>query len=155
MLTLTRSGLLRAATLAAAAAVLAACSSTASMQSAMARNKTNVSASLTSAAEVPTNSSTATGSLDGTYDKVTRELRWKLNYSGLTGPATAAHIHGPAMPGQNAGVVIPFPTPATGAEGSATLTEPQAADLLDGKWYVNVHTAANPGGEIRGQLMIR
>jgi hypothetical protein len=59
------------------------------------------------------------------------------------------------MPGQNAGVVIPFPTPATGAEGSATLTEPQAADLLDGKWYVNVHTAANPGGEIRGQLMIR
>jgi hypothetical protein len=104
---------------------------------------------------VPTNSSTATGSLDGTYDKVTRELRWKLNYSGLTGPATAAHIHGPAMPGQNAGVVIPFPTPATGAEGSATLTEPQAADLLDGKWYVNVHTAANPGGEIRGQLMIR
>jgi len=38
------------------------------------------------------------------------------------------------------------------ASGKATLTAPQIADLEAGKWYVNVHTAANPGGEIRGQV---
>ena len=55
--------------------------------------------------------------------------------------------------GKNAGVMIPIQNIATSpAEGSATLTDPQAADLLGGRMYVNVHTAANPGGEIRGQV---
>ena len=79
-------------------------------------------------------------------------LTWKLSYSGLTGPATAAHFHGPAVAGSNAGVVIPFASPASPIEGQATLTAAQAADLLAGKWYANVHTAANKGGEIRGQV---
>jgi hypothetical protein len=79
-------------------------------------------------------------------------LTWKVTYSGLTGPATMAHFHGPAEAGKNAPVVIPFKDAASGANGSATLTDAQAADLMAGKLYINVHTAKNPGGEIRGQV---
>jgi hypothetical protein len=65
-----------------------------------------------------------------------------------------AHIHGPAAVGANAGVVVPFKAPVTSPiTGTATLTDAQMADLEAGKYYANVHTAANPGGEIRGQLM--
>ena len=103
--------------------------------------------------EVPANTSTATGTADLDYDAASKKLTWKLTYSGLSGPATAAHFHGPAEPGKNAGVVLPI-TNATSspADGSATLTDAQAADLMAGKMYINVHTAANPGGEIRGQV---
>ena len=114
-----------------------------------------VSAALTSAAEVPPNQSTATGTLQGSFDKQSKLLKWKLVYTGLGGPATMAHFHGPAMAGENAGVVVPLANPASGAESTATLTDAQAADMLAGKWYINVHTAANPGGEIRGQLMVK
>ena len=87
------------------------------------------------------------------FDKDSSVLRWKLNYTGLSGPATMAHFHGPAIPGANAGVVVPLPSAASPAEGQATLTPAQAADLRAGKWYINVHTAQNPGGEIRGQVL--
>jgi hypothetical protein len=110
-------------------------------------------ATLSSAAEVPSNASAATGTLEASFDKASSVLRWKVTYTGLTGPATMAHFHGPAMPGVNAGVVVPFPSAASPAEGSATLTPAQAADLMAGKWYVNVHTAQHPGGEIRGQVL--
>lgn len=113
------------------------------------------SATLTSSAEVPPNNSPATGTLDATLDKGTRELSWKATYIGLTGPATMAHFHGPAMPGANAGVVVPFKTAVSPIEGKATLTPEQVADLLAGKWYANVHTAQHPGGEIRGQMMLK
>ena len=103
--------------------------------------------------EVPPNASPATGSADVDYDPVTKKLTWTLTYSGLTGPATAAHFHGPADAGKAAGVKVPIPGAASSpAEGSATLTDEQAADFLAGKYYINVHTAANPGGEIRGQV---
>ena len=103
--------------------------------------------------EVPPNASTATGTADVDYDPATKKLTWTLTYSGLTGPATAAHFHGPADAGKAAGVKVPIPgATSSPAEGSATLTDEQAADFLAGKYYINVHTAANPGGEIRGQV---
>jgi hypothetical protein len=109
-------------------------------------------AQLNGAAEVPATASKGTGTADVTYDTASKTLSWKLNYSGLTGPATMAHFHGPAEAGKNAGVAVPIPNTASGSEGKATLTDAQATDLLAGKYYVNVHTAANPGGEIRGQV---
>src|SRR6266516_553895 len=104
-------------------------------------------------AQVPPNTSAAKGTADIDYDAATKKLSWKLTYSGLTGPATAAHFHGPAEAGKNAGVKVPIANATSSpAEGSATLTDEQAADLTAGKYYINVHTAANPGGEIRGQV---
>src|SRR5262249_51789672 len=99
-------------------------------------------ATLSAGAEVPPNDSKGAGSVDVTYDDATKKLTWKGNVTGLPGPATMAHFHGPAEPGKNASVVIPISGAEKGAfEGSATLTEAQAADLLAGRWYVNVHTA--------------
>jgi CHRD domain len=103
--------------------------------------------------ENPPTTSTGTGSADIDYDAATKKLSWKLTYSGLSGPATAAHFHGPAEAGKDAGVAVAIPgATSSPAEGSATLTDAQAADLMGGKYYVNVHTAANPKGEIRGQV---
>jgi len=110
-------------------------------------------ATLDGKSEVPPNASAGTGTAEIDYDAATKKLSWKLTYSGLSGPATAAHFHGPAEPGKNAGVAVAIPNAVeTPAEGSAILTDAQAADLTAGKYYVNVHTAANPGGEIRGQV---
>jgi hypothetical protein len=110
-------------------------------------------ATLDGKAEVPPNASAATGTADIDYDAATKKLSWKVTYSGLSGPATAGHFHGPAEAGKNAGVAVPITGIATSpVEGSATLTDAQAADLAAGKYYVNIHTAANPGGEIRGQV---
>jgi len=102
--------------------------------------------------EVPANASKGTGTAEVTYDPATKLLKWKVSYSGLTGPATAGHIHGPAEPGKNAPVVIAFAKVDSPIEGSATLTDAQAADLAAGKYYINIHTAENKGGEIRGQV---
>jgi hypothetical protein len=103
--------------------------------------------------EVPPNASTATGTADIDFDPATKKLTWKLTYSGLSGPATAAHFHGPAEVGKNASVAVPITNAGSSpVEGSATLTDAQAADMMAGRCYVNVHTAANPGGEIRGQV---
>ncbi len=114
-----------------------------------------VSAKLSGATEVPANTSTGMGTLEGTLDKKTNMLTWTLTYSGLSGPAKAGHFHGPAAAGANAGVALGFTGPVESPiKGSATLTPAQVADLTAGKWYVNLHTAANPGGEVRGQVMV-
>jgi CHRD domain len=110
-------------------------------------------AALDGKSEVPPTTSAGTGTVDADYDAATKKLSWKLTYTGLSGPAKAAHFHGPAEPGKNGGVVVAIPgATSSPAEGSATLTDAQAADLEAGKLYVNVHTEANPGGEIRGQV---
>lgn len=111
-------------------------------------------ADLKGASEVPATTSQGTGTLAATYDTVTKKLTWKGALSGLSGNPTAAHFHGPAEPGKNAGVLVPAPGVTLGAfEGSATLTEEQAKALMAGQTYFNVHTAANPNGEVRGQVV--
>src|SRR3979490_3370020 len=110
-------------------------------------------ATLDGASEVPPTTTAGKGAADIDYDPASKKLSWKVTYSGLSGPATAAHFHGPAEADKNAGVKVPIPNATSSpAEGSATLTDEQAPDLMAGKYYVNVHTAANPGGEIRGQV---
>ncbi|MBI3704805.1 MAG: CHRD domain-containing protein [Rhizobiales bacterium] len=112
----------------------------------------NLKADLKASSEVPPNTSTGSGTLTATYDDASKKLTWKGNVSGLSGPATAAHFHA-GEAGKNGAVAVPIAGADKGAfEGSATLTDAQAADMLAGKWYVNIHTAANKGGEIRGQL---
>ncbi len=112
----------------------------------------NLKATLSGKAEVPPNTSTASGAVTATYDDVTKKLTWKGSYKGLSAPATAAHFHGPAPEGKNAGVAIPIVPNGPEFEGSATLTDAQAREVLAGDWYVNIHTAANKAGELRGQL---
>ena len=112
-------------------------------------------AHLTGKDEVPPTSSAATGDGTFTLNTATNELTWDVKFSGLTGPATVAHIHGPAGPGQNATPVVGFDPPKAPAgeiKGSNVILKKQVDDLKAGKWYVNIHTAANKGGEIRGQL---
>lgn len=105
---------------------------------------------------VPPVNSPATGTVDAVLDTQTRLLRWKMTFRQLSGPATMAHFHGPAAVGANAGVALGFAAPVNSPyEGRATLTPQQAADLLAGKWYVNVHTARFPAGEVRGQMIER
>ena len=112
----------------------------------------NLKADLKAASEVPPTDSKGAGSVTATFDTASKKLSWKGNVSGLTGPATAAHFHAGEV-GKNGGVVVPIAGADKGSfEGSATLTDAQAADLMDGKWYVNVHTATNKGGEVRGQV---
>jgi hypothetical protein len=105
-------------------------------------------------APAPGVSSSGKGAATASLDTNTKTLTWTVDYSGLSGPATAAHIHGPADPGANAGIVVPFSgNLASPIKGSATLTDAQIAQLEAGKWYVNIHTEANKPGEIRGQLV--
>lgn len=89
------------------------------------------------------------------FDDKTHELRWKITFSGLSGDATMAHFHGPAPRGVAAGVEISLGSGvlASPLVGTATLTDAQTKDLLAGLFYVNIHTAANPKGEIRGQVV--
>ena len=103
--------------------------------------------------EVPPNSSSGSGKAEAAFDTQTKVLTYTVTYAGLSGPAMGAHFHGPGEAGKNAGIVLPFKTVQSPIQGSATLTDAQAADLLAGKWYANIHTAANPGGELRGQMM--
>lgn len=102
--------------------------------------------------EVPPNNSSGSGKAEATYDTDTKTLTYTVTYDGLTGPAMGAHFHGPSEAGKNAGIALPFKSTQSPIQGTATLTDAQAADLLAGKWYSNIHTAANPGGELRGQM---
>jgi hypothetical protein len=115
-----------------------------------------VGTTLTAAQEIPKQvvaNTKATGGFSGTING--SKLTWKLTFSGLTGPATAAHIHLGAM-GKAGNVVVPLCTPCKSPmKGSSTLSKALLADLAKHKLYVNVHTAKNPNGEIRGQLAVK
>ena len=97
----------------------------------------------------PAANSKGSGTFEMHVNLTNNEFTWKLSSTGLTGDATAAHIHGPAAKGSNAGVVVPLP----GGEGKGKLTQAQYGDLAAGLYYVNVHSKQYPNGEIRGQLV--
>src|SRR5437899_9411800 len=130
---------------------LACAAALASAGPSMAAN-VNLKADLKASSEVPPTDSKGNGSVTATFDTASKKLSWKGSVSGLSGPATAAHFHS-GEAGKNGGVAVPIAGADKGSfEGSATLTDAQANELMAGKWYVNVHTAANKGGEVRGQV---
>jgi len=136
------------------ALVVLACAGVIAFASPSMADMMKMKADLKGANEVPPTQTTGSGSVDVTYDSASKKLSWKGTYAGLSGPATAAHFHS-GEAGKNGGVAVPiFQGDAAKSpfEGSATLTDAQAADLAAGKMYVNIHTAANKGGEIRGQV---
>ena len=114
-------------------------------------------ASLSGGQEAPPIATRGHGMAQVQLNTATNVITWKITYSDLTGPVTGAHIHGPAKMGQNAGIAVPFgghlnAEPFTGQQ---RLAPAQVAQLLNEQWYVNIHTARHPGGEIRGQLLPR
>lgn len=148
----------RLSTIVSAAALAAACGSSGPA--------TNFSATLTGSSEVPANTSTATGKATFTLSGTT--VNYTITYTGLSGPPAASHMHVGASTTPSGPVVIPFsglPTTTSGTfSGSFTQadikvqTSPAIVTLDDllgqmraGNTYTNIHTSANPGGEIRGQ----
>jgi hypothetical protein len=132
--------------------------------------KNKFGATLKGASEVPPVTANATGT--ATFTVSGTSVTYKITASGLSGNATAAHIHlGPST--ASGPVVVPFPAQAivNGPDGSVTISgsftaadvKPQAnppiknlddllAQMRAGNTYVNIHTAAHPAGEIRGQI---
>jgi hypothetical protein len=134
----------------AAGLALAACSDMSEMMG----GKQSFTADLTGGQEVPPVTTTGRGSATATLDGST--LEYTVQFSGLSGPPTAAHFHGPAAPGQNAGVQVNIGQAAgltSPMKGRAQLTDKQIADLKAGRMYINVHTANHTDGEIRGQVV--
>jgi len=119
----------------------------------------NISATANGSQEVPAVTTGGTGTATGTYNKNTNLLNYTVTWTGLSGNATLMHFHGPADPGVSAGVslgITGFTSAPSGSyTGSATLTDDQETQLLGGKWYYNVHTAAHGAGEIRGQVSVQ
>ncbi len=116
----------------------------------------SVKVPLTSAQCVPPVEGSATGTAELTYEPATRVVRWSIGYSGLSTPATMAHIHGPAEPGKNGPVLIWLSrqgtAPTSPMTGEATLTPEQAKEWDAGTLYVNLHTQSHPACELRGQI---
>lgn len=121
-------------------------------------NKTyTLSGSASGAQEVPAVTTSASGTLNGSYNSGTNTLSYNITWTGLSGVASAAHFHGPAEAGVSADVLVPItvttPDINGSAIGSVVVTDSVESALLAGKVYYNVHTAANPTGEIRGQVL--
>ena len=112
------------------------------------------SAHLSGRDAVPASDSAAQGELVAVLNRNTGLLRWKLSYSGLSGPVRSASFHSPGMEGEVAPAVLSLGRSVQSpTEGRAMLTPHQRADLLTGQWYVNVSTVRYPDGELRGQLI--
>ena len=117
---------------------------------------TKLTATLSAASEVPPINSKASGDADVRIDVKDYKLSWTVKYSDLSGVVTGAHFHGPAIAGVNADVVVPINGDLSSPiKGEAILTAEQTAELLEGKWYLNLHTATHPNGEIRGQVVAK
>ena len=137
-------------------AVAAGCAAPPQQQDAKAPDRIErYAAELGGAQQVPPVASAATGRAEVDYHPRSNMLHWRVTSSGLSGKATAGHIHGPAGPGQNAPAIVPLNVAAAVVTGQLRITPEQATQLDSGQWYVNIHTAAHPDGEIRGQLRAR
>lgn len=119
--------------------------------------KTDFRATLNGASEVPPTDSKGSGYFAAVYRPSTKVLEYRLNLVRLSGPVTMAYLQGPAAPGENAQQVapinVPFYADRSTIDDGVTLTEGQAAEVLAGRWYVNVMTEKYPDGEIRGQIL--
>ena len=123
------------------------------MVSAAQAQQVQYKAQLNGAQEVPPVQTQGTGAALVNADPKTGAVSWSVTYAGLSGPAAAAHIHCGAGPGANAGVAVSLGTNLNSPiQGTGMMTAPQMQQLQAGQCYVNIHTAANKGGEIRGQL---
>ena len=117
----------------------------------------DLSASIDGFQTVPPTGSSGMGTGLVTYDDSSNLLSWDIAWSDLTGPVTVMHFHGPADVGTNAGVQVNIggiSGTTSPSIGSATITTAQATDLLNDLYYINIHTANFPGGEIRGQVFL-
>jgi CHRD domain len=110
-------------------------------------------ASLAGASETPPTTSAGIGVVNATLDTNTKTFTYLVGYSGLTGPATMAHFHGPAAVGAKGPPVLPVAATPSPIKGEAVLTDAQIAGLEAGLWYFNIHTATFPAGEVRGQVL--
>ena len=116
----------------------------------------NLVAMLDGAQEAPNPVNTpGTGLGTVTYETQTNLLSWNVTFGNLLGTTSNAHFHGPAPRGVPAGVAVGIAS-ISGLNspmiGSTTLTAAQESQLLSELWYINVHSSAYPGGEIRGQV---
>lgn len=116
----------------------------------------NLSGNASGAQEVPAVTTTGTATLTGEYDGDDNKMEYKIEWQNLSGTVTGAHIHGPALTGVNAGVLIPLNIVTNGIsgklEGEVSLPDSVENFLLEGRLYYNLHTSLNPSGEIRGQV---
>ena len=108
-------------------------------------------ANLNGAQEVPPTNSTATGTATLLLSPDETTARVSLNFGSLSSAQTAAHIHGPAVPGVSGPVLFPLPNGQV-SDFEITLLPGQSQDLKNGLWYVNVHSSNFTNGEIRGQF---
>jgi hypothetical protein len=114
---------------------------------------------LSTGQEVPPTTSKAYGTMNVSYDKSTRMLTYDITWASLTGIPTGSHIHGTAKRGVNAPIkhdfFALFPKTISGTFKNAVWVDGVAItedSLLNGFYYLNIHTPTNPGGEIRGQI---
>jgi hypothetical protein len=127
----------------------------------IARNGTALQAVLSGENEVPPVVTTGSGLATMGYNPLTKKLTFSLSVANVTSTITAAHIHrgtpgvvGPVLyPLYSSTSGTPF-APGTPVIGTVTINPADEPALLSGGLYVNVHTAANPGGELRGQIMV-
>ncbi len=110
-----------------------------------------LAAHLLGGSAVPANASDAFADAEFAYDDQTRQLDYYVNYDGIA--PTRVDLHGPAGAGETAGSILSFPLSGSPLNGKLTLSPDQAEMLLSGRIFLDIHSAAFPQGEIRGQVV--
>ena len=111
-------------------------------------------AKLDGSGETPPARARGAGEATVTLDLTRKVIDWRLEYSGLSGPITLARFRGPEPRDEKGDAAVTLRIGRSNpAQGSVTLTDDQIEDLAAGLWTLNLHTAAHPHGEIRGQVL--